>query len=84
MGEWYDHAACIGHDTDLFFPRDEEVAGACDAALIICASCPVISECSEKTLNEPAGIWGGRTSLERQEERNRRARVRRREKAAAR
>jgi WhiB family redox-sensing transcriptional regulator len=50
--------ACRSADPDLFFPQPGESA---DAAMAICAGCPVRAECLElaRTNGEQFGIWGG-------------------------
>ena len=58
---WQEHAACRGHDPELFWPdsrRDARVA----TALAICATCPVKTECFDHALKHGGhdGIWGGR------------------------
>lgn len=75
--EWHARAVCLveGHSTSVFYPpvglssktrfdertfRDPEVE-----AKEICARCPVRSECLLAGLDEPDGIWGGRTERER-------------------
>lgn len=60
----------------MFFPNSSDMGGAdrhdvnatvsyeLDAKAI-CAACPVRSECLEFGLDEPTGIWGGRSARER-------------------
>ena len=69
---WQDHAACIGHPLDLFFPTRGEDASHAKA---ICARCPVRDTCLEHALanGEHHGIFGGMSERER-----RRLRVQRR------
>ena len=73
-------AACLGLDTELFFPIGEvgpslpQIARAKD----VCAGCPVMAECRAWALEfGPDGIWGGMTAGERLP-------LRRRARAAAR
>ena len=74
LGEWRDHAACLGEDLELFFPERSQTQAA--KAKAICFSCPVREECLEESIHngERFGIWGGLD----QEERRREARRRRR------
>lgn len=69
---WQERAACRGPESVLFFPpstserkddRDWREAKAKE----ICASCAVRAECLEYALEiqEPHGIWGGLTEVER-------------------
>jgi WhiB family redox-sensing transcriptional regulator len=63
---WMALRACAGTDPDRFYPDDEDIAGIAEAKLI-CAMCPVQSDCLEHALaqREKLGIWGGLTSRER-------------------
>ncbi|MFI9559150.1 WhiB family transcriptional regulator [Nonomuraea endophytica] len=61
---WWDFAACVGTDPDLFYPtRDDSPA----EALHICRICQVRTECLSHCLlhGETHGIWGGTTEAER-------------------
>ena len=73
---WFDHAACRGFETALWFPERGEVASA--EALQLCAGCPVWRECLEASMfpHLEQGIWGGRGEAARR--RMRRARQGRR------
>jgi WhiB family transcriptional regulator, redox-sensing transcriptional regulator len=64
--EWRRLAACRGERTALFFPDDDEDAGA---AKVICAGCVVRKNCLETALvdRERDGIWGGLTPHERKQ-----------------
>ncbi len=58
VGPWAEAAACRGHG-ELFgssWRHDQ------DAAVIICATCPVMAECAAhaKEHHEIYGVWGGR------------------------
>jgi WhiB family redox-sensing transcriptional regulator len=57
---WQNHAACIDHDADMWFPGPNDTAQR-DRAKQICATCPVKTECLEHALaeGERYGIWGG-------------------------
>jgi WhiB family transcriptional regulator, redox-sensing transcriptional regulator len=59
---WQDDAACRDYDPALWFDPVAE-----DAAVAICATCPVQPECLERALTtrETFGVWGGFTTLER-------------------
>ena len=71
---WPSRAACLGQDTERWFP-----AGSGDGdphAKATCARCPVLIECREWALGNPqlasCGVWGGMTEPERHSERRRR------------
>jgi WhiB family redox-sensing transcriptional regulator len=57
------HAACRGHDPELFFPvgtegpADDQLA----AAQAVCATCPIRAACLRWALDtgQQAGVWGG-------------------------
>lgn len=55
---WQSRAACIGHDSDLWFP---ERGASIDEARDICWSCPVRLDCLQYALDhrEIHGVWGG-------------------------
>ncbi len=59
---WTDRAACKGLPTRIFFPTVGHNAGA---AKLVCARCPVIDQCAAAGANEPRGVWGGTTPVER-------------------
>jgi len=60
---WRRLAACVGADSDMFFPISEEEAGPAKA---VCGTCPVRDECLEWALAaREEGIWGGLTERER-------------------
>lgn len=65
---WHLHAACVGTETDVFFPPMGG-NGAYDEAKRICDRCPVKTECLADALeNETefrAGMYGGKTPAER-------------------
>lgn len=63
-GRWWDHAACRGMDTNLFFPDTRRNGPAQNArtraALDACAHCPVRIQCArEAERTHATGIWGG-------------------------
>lgn len=72
---WRDLAACLGFDSDVFFPEDMD-AEAVARAKEVCASCPVTIHCLEWALetNQTEGIWGGFTRFERRAVKRRRQR----------
>lgn len=63
----FDGAACVGIDTEFFYPpRDKFQDG--EAALLkrMCLNCPVKQACLEWGLTmERYGVWGGTTPYER-------------------
>lgn len=67
--EWRQHAACLEHDPELFFPAGTVGASAAKiaAAKRICAGCPVQAECLSYavTTAQRFGIWGGTDEEER-------------------
>lgn len=61
---WQNSAACKGADADAFFADDATIVAAAKA---ICRACPVTAECLAYALdnNERFGVWGGRSTNER-------------------
>jgi hypothetical protein len=62
--DWMDRGACVGHpNPDLFFPSSTGKAARRQAqeAGLVCATCPVQTQCQEhrKNTGAAAGIWGG-------------------------
>lgn len=55
---WWEHAACKGMDTNLFYPSEHDNK-TLRAALDVCAVCPVQEECLQAGLLEEHGVWGG-------------------------
>lgn len=72
---WQDHAACLGADLRVFFPKRINDSTAARAKRI-CRDCPVMAECLEHELAqrdyEQHGIYGGLTPDERKAYRRRR------------
>lgn len=70
INDWPAHAACRGVDPDRLFVQ----GAAQNRAKVICAACPVRTECLADALDNRIefGVWGGMT------ERERRALLRRR------
>ncbi len=66
---WMEQAECVG--LDIMVPDTAEQSKQAQA---VCVECPVRSECMEYALADPGlvGIWGGMTSRERRQERQRR------------
>ena len=66
---WRRSAACLGADTELFFPEGVTGPAAADirAAKAICGRCPVRACCLAYALDtgQAAGIWGGSDENER-------------------
>lgn len=63
--QWTTQAACHGSDPRLF---DAVSAADAEAALRICKACPVAEACLQEALDDPEnpdGVWGGTTQLER-------------------
>lgn len=66
VGPWVEDAACASTDPEAFFPTNGETRDEA-AAKRVCAACDVRIECLQYALDvdEPHGIWGGLTALER-------------------
>ncbi|MGH8883777.1 MAG: WhiB family transcriptional regulator [Egibacteraceae bacterium] len=66
---WRDRAACVGHDTERFYPAGTTGAALDQAeqAKAVCAVCDVRPQCLDYALgtNQDAGVWGGMTEDER-------------------
>lgn len=75
---WREQAACIGVDTNRFYPTSLQVRtnrrptstrvlDRIEQAKRICAGCPVRAECLDEALEtrEPDGVWGGLAAHER-------------------
>lgn len=56
--DWQSRAVCAEADPELFFP---ETFPEARAALQICATCPVLTQCDKLRAEEKAthGVWGG-------------------------
>lgn len=63
--EWMDHAACLGHDIEVFFPG--KGTDSAKPAKRICAVCPVRQECLDYAVDnhEQFGVFGGMVREER-------------------
>ncbi len=66
VGAWVDDAACSETDPEAFFPTNGDTRNEA-AAKKVCNRCDVRLECLQYALgvDEPHGIWGGLTALER-------------------
>ncbi len=61
---WQQHAACRGHDVDLFHPRRGQSS---EPAKAICSTCTVVTDCLTWALNQPGdhGIAAGMSGSQR-------------------
>lgn len=61
---WRDMAACLGMDTEIFFPRK---GGTAEKAKEVCSGCPVRAECLDDALRlgDETGVRGGLTASDR-------------------
>jgi WhiB family redox-sensing transcriptional regulator len=88
--EWQLEGACREADPRLFFHPEGERGPARrkrdEAAVKVCAGCPVIQECRNHglTVREPYGVWGGLTEEDREEVYAQERRARREQRQAAR
>ncbi len=77
---WRDRAACVGADTDLFFPIGSTGFAVLQVreAKQVCAPCPVRSLCLDWAvkLNIDHGVWGGLSEEERRSLKRRQTRKR--------
>lgn len=69
MSDWREQAACRGVDPEVFHPGRGSAASETDAALAMCAVCPVVEQCLAYALNtnQKLGIWGGTTGRDRRQ-----------------
>ena len=78
VGDWRESAACLGADTELFFPVGFTGPAAADiqAAKVFCGRCLVRDCCLAYALDtsQTAGIWGGYDENERKVMRQRQRR----------
>jgi len=70
MMDWLDQAACLDHDTDIFFPNGDTAPAQSQvaaAAKRVCSRCPVQDRCLTWAMETEAGhgVWGGLTEKER-------------------
>jgi len=63
--DWQRQAACLGMDSEVFFPPESERPAArarrVQKAVAVCARCLVREACRRwaRTAQEPYGVWGG-------------------------
>ncbi len=71
---WRPYAACLGAKQSTFFPEVPLTVNVVAPAKIICAKCPVSTQCLDEALEleEEFGIRGGMTPRERHAEMQRR------------
>lgn len=66
---WQRRAACLGMDTELWFPagaHGSALETAAATAKAVCADCSVRAACLTEALHRgELGIWGGTDELER-------------------
>lgn len=78
---WRDKAACLGEDTERFFPLGTTgpALDQVEAAKAVCRQCPVVTQCLEWALvnNQQDGVWGGLSEDQRRTLRRSRQRIRR-------
>lgn len=67
--QWRDQAVCLDEDPELFFPIGSAgpALAQITAAKLVCARCPVTSQCLAWALDsgEDIGVWGGTDADER-------------------
>jgi WhiB family redox-sensing transcriptional regulator len=61
--DWRRRSRCVGDNADVLFVRGAEQR----KAKLLCAPCPVRTECLAEALDERVrfGVWGGMTERER-------------------
>ena len=74
--DWRVDASCLDSDPDIFLPLGRVSAASIEQAKAICNTCRPQAECLEFAIvnDEPAGIWGGKTTVERRQIRSARLR----------
>jgi WhiB family redox-sensing transcriptional regulator len=65
---WMTDGACVGTDPEAYFPLDED-GPAAEPARRVCAECPLRQRCADYAIatGMGAGIWGGLSTLEREQ-----------------
>lgn len=65
---WREQALCRDEPSDIFFPTTGQLA---TTALAFCQACQVTDQCLDYAMkaNEPTGVWGGLTEIERRRRR---------------
>lgn len=73
-GDWVEEAECSGEDPQKFYPPDDKPVPRdfYAKAKAICQRCKVIDQCYEYGKDEPYGVWGMTTPVERDRMRERR------------
>lgn len=70
MQEWQTRAACVGMDTEIWFPEGNSIEDQAkrEHAKRICCRCPVRVTCLNWAIRQHIehGIWGGMTAAERE------------------
>lgn len=67
LPQWRKRGACVGADSTLFFPDEQQPYAKVVLAKRICAQCQVREECLEWALaGEEFGVWGGLSAGERE------------------
>jgi WhiB family redox-sensing transcriptional regulator len=68
-GSWESRAACLGMDTELFYPTgmSDAALAAAEKAKEICWGCPVRELCQQSAASRDVefGVWGGVSEQER-------------------
>ncbi len=66
---WLDQAACLGEDTEIFFPAGTTglALEQTEQAKAVCRGCAVVTQCLDWALetNQDVGVWGGLSENER-------------------
>lgn len=65
LGPWVQDAACLGMDTEEFYPDRDRIA--IKRAKAVCDGCPVRQACLDYAVasNIEYGVWGGKSAAER-------------------
>jgi WhiB family transcriptional regulator, redox-sensing transcriptional regulator len=65
MPDWRRSAACLGRDTNLWYPEGAQRRNAREAKAV-CQGCPVRAECLDFAIKHgERGVWGGLNEYER-------------------
>lgn len=70
--DWQLRGACRGEDPETFFHPEGERGATREAreraAKMVCATCPVLTQCASHALavREPYGVWGGMSEDDRE------------------
>lgn len=73
-GDWVEQAACADEDPSKFYPPDDKPVPRNFYAIAkaICRQCSVVDKCLNYGKDEPYGVWGMTTPVERDRMRERR------------